>query len=100
MKYDKLVRDRIPEIIKKKGGNPIIHIADKKEYWQKLKEKLEEEFKEFSKDENIEEMADIVEIIDAIIDYKKFNRKKLEVIKKKKAKERGAFKKKVILEES
>lgn len=100
MKYNKLVRDRIPEIIKKKGGNPKIHIADRREYYKKLKEKLNEEFKEFEKDESIEEMADILEIIDAIIDYKKFDRRKLQVIKQKKAKERGSFKKRTVLEES
>lgn len=100
MKYNKLVRDRVPEIIRKKGGNPIIYIADKKEYWRKLKEKLIEEIKEFNKDERIEEMADILETINAVIDYKRFNRRKLELIKNKKAKERGGFKKRIILEES
>jgi len=100
MKYDKLVRDKIPEYIKKKGGTPIIHIANNEEYWKKLKEKLLEEMKEFFEDETIEEMADIQEVIDAISNYKKFNKKQIESERKKKIKERGAFKKKIILEES
>ena len=100
MKYNKLVRDKIPEILDKKGVKYKIHIANKKEYWQKLKEKLLEEIKEFSKSESIEEFADILEVLDAVRDYKKFDKIKLETIKKKKAKDRGDFKKRIILEES
>ena len=100
MKYNKLIRDKIPEIIKKKGGKPIVHIADEKEYWEKLKEKLLEEIKEFSKSGSIKEFADILEVLDAVRDYKKFDKRKLETIKRKKAKERGKFKKRIILEES
>ena len=100
MKYNKLVRDKIPEYIKKKGGNPIFHIANKKEYWIKLKEKLGEETKEFLEAENIEEIADLLEVINAVIKFKKFNKKNIESIRKSKNKERGAFKKGVILDES
>jgi len=100
MKYNKLVRDKIPEHIKSEGRLPITHIANNKEYGKKLKEKLQEEIKEFFKNETIEEMADIQEVINAICCYKRFNKKKLESIRKKKAKDRGAFKKKIILEEA
>ncbi len=100
MKYNKLVRDKIPEYIKSKGGTPIVHIANNKEYWEKLKEKLLEEIKEFSENETIEEIADIQEVIDAMYRHKNCSKKILESVKKKKAKERGAFKKKIILEES
>jgi len=100
MKYNKLVRDKIPEYIKSKGGTPITHIANDKEYWEKLKENLQEEVNEFSESETIEEMADIQEVIGIMCSYKKFDKKKLESVKKKKVKERGGFNKKIILEES
>lgn len=100
MKYNKLVRDKIPEYICKKGGNPITHIADDAEYWQKLKEKLVEEVEEFRNDENIEEFADLLEVVDAIADYKNFDRNEVEKVKEKKATEKGRFKDKIILEES
>ena len=100
MKYNKLVRDKIPEYIRKKGGTPVFHIANEAEYWTKLKEKLLEEVKEFSEDETIEEVADILEVIDAICSYKKFSKKKIETVRKKKVRERGKFKDRVILDES
>lgn len=100
MKYNKLVRDKIPEYIESKGGIPITHIADEAEYWGKLKEKLFEEIEEFKKEENAEEFADLLEVIDAIVEYKKFNRKAIEEIKERKAEERGRFKNRIILDES
>ncbi|MBI4034015.1 MAG: nucleoside triphosphate pyrophosphohydrolase [Candidatus Brennerbacteria bacterium] len=100
MKYNKLVRDKIPEYIRKKGGNPITHIAGETEYWAKLKEKLLEEIEEFKKDESIEEFADLLEVIDAIADYKKFDRAEVEKIREEKTEERGRFKDRIILDES
>mgnify|MGYP001587281688 FL=1 len=100
MKYNKLVRDKIPEIIRKKGEECKTRIAEDKEYWQKLKEKLQEEIEEFQKDESIEEIADILEVLEAIAEYKKFDREEIDRIKTKKSEERGKFKDRIILDES
>lgn len=100
MKYNKLIRDRIPEIIKQDGGTAITHIADDEEYWSKLKEKLKEEVDEFLKESNKEELADILEVVYAIRDFLKVDGEKLESLRKDKAEKRGAFKEKIILDET
>lgn len=100
MKYNKLVRDKIPHIIKEKGINLTIHKADEEEYWLKLKEKLHEEVKEFSESEHEEELADIFEVINAICEHKNFDRAQIELLRKQKAEKRGGFKDKIILDET
>jgi predicted house-cleaning noncanonical NTP pyrophosphatase (MazG superfamily) len=99
MRYDKLVRDTIPEIITKKGKTAVTHIADEREYWDKLQEKLEEEVKEFLFAKNEEEMGDILEVLDAIMQFKGFDKQNIDMLQKKKAAERGKFTKRIILEE-
>ena len=100
MIYNKLIRDKIPEILKEKNITPIIHIADNEEYWEKLKQKLTEEVQEFLTEQNIEELADILEVIDAICDFKNFNKQELIHIKHQKSNKKGYFKKRIILEET
>lgn len=100
MRYDKLVRDRIPEIIAANGDSSVTHIAQDEEYWQKLKEKLLEEAQEFISDETPEEMADLLEVIEAIYSYRKFDKMAIEVLRKEKYRKRGGFKKRIILEET
>ena len=99
MKFDKLVRDKIPNIIKEKyNTKPICYTVDGDEYRKRLDDKLQEEVSEFLQDDNVEELADILEVIYAICDYKKITTQDLENCRLKKAQERGAFKDKIILD--
>lgn len=93
----KLIRDLIPEFLKNKGINIQTYIASEEEYSQKLLDKLKEETEKFIKDESIEELADILEVIDAIIKHKKFSKEKLNLVKEQKRFERGSFDKRLML---
>lgn len=96
--YDKLIRDKIPEIIKNAGKEYEIHKADKKEYIDKLLLKVKEELAEFKEEPSIAEMADLFEVLDAIIDYYDFDKEQIKDYQVKKRKERGGFKKQLILD--
>jgi predicted house-cleaning noncanonical NTP pyrophosphatase (MazG superfamily) len=99
LKYNKLVRDKIPEIERGKGGTVVAHTAGDAEYRKKLNEKLKEEAGEWAETESREELADIFEIIDAILAYKGWTKEEIEEIRKKKFDERGGFKDRIILDE-
>lgn len=100
MYYNKLVRDKIPDIIRKKGTIPITHIADPDEYRQKLKEKLVEEVEEFQSESTLEEYIDVLEVLAAIAREKGFTDAEIERVRQKKATERGLFQERIILEEA
>jgi len=95
--YNKLVRDNIPEIIENTNKTTKIYICDEREYYQRLKKKLLEEVQEFIEDDTIEELADILEVIYALAKHKSMSPKDLDAIRAKKAQERGAFDKKIVL---
>lgn len=95
----KLVRDLIPDII------PIgirhlckFSVVDKEQYSILLKNKLQEEVSEYLEDENQEELADILEVIDAIIISKGFSKEKIMEIKQQKKLDRGGFEKQILME--
>lgn len=98
--YKKLVRDKIPDIIKEDGRNLKIRILEDAEYETELNKKLQEEVNEYLEDNNVNELADIVEVIYGILEAKNISIEEFENIRKSKAEERGAFKKRIFLEES
>ncbi|MCK4635876.1 MAG: nucleoside triphosphate pyrophosphohydrolase [Candidatus Moranbacteria bacterium] len=99
MKFNKLVRDKIPEIIKSNGENPITHIADEEEYNEALMNKLHEEVTEFLEDPSLEELADIIEVLNAICAFKNIDLTKLEEVQERKFEECGGFEEDIILDE-
>lgn len=100
MQYNKLVRDRIPDIIKSKGGNPTIHIADSDELRKRLADKLYEEVREFLNDWNVQELADISEVIRAFSEAIGSSPQQVEWVRQKKAQEKGGFSGGIVLDEA
>lgn len=98
--YNKLVRDKIPDIIRQTGKKPITHIAKGEEYEKALTRKLREEVAEFLTNPSVEEAADVLEVIQTICTFKKIDVSKLETVRQKKAAERGGFKERIILEKT
>ena len=96
--YNKLVRDKIPEIILKSSRKPITSVLDKDNYKKELDKKLQEELQEYLKDDNVEELADLVEVVYAILDFKNVTIQKFERIRNEKVSQRGAFKDRIFLE--
>ncbi len=96
--YNKLVRDKIPEIIEADGKTCKTRILGDEEYLAALEEKLNEEVAEYQKDKNLEEMADVLEVLQAICIAKGYSLEELEAMRAKKAGKRGGFADKVFLE--
>ena len=95
--YNKLVRDRIPEIIEASGAECEIKILSDEEYLKMIDAKLDEELAEYHEDRNIEELADMLEVIYAAAVARGYSLEELEAVRAEKAKKRGGFEKKILL---
>jgi len=95
--YNKLVRDRIPEIIEQTGKKFSTYIASEEEYKEKLHNKLLEEANEFISEPSEEELADIMEVVEALINLNGYDMEAIQRIKKDKQEKRGGFYEKIIL---
>lgn len=96
--YQKLVRDRIPEIIEAAGKKPITHILATDEYLFELDRKLNEECAEYQESKALEELADMLEVMYAIAEARGYSIAELEQVRAAKAAERGAFQKRIYLD--
>ena len=100
MRHDKLVRDRIPELIAAKGEKAVHHVADDAEYLRALGEKLVEEMNELRADPCAGEVADVLEVVEAFAKAHGIAMEDALRTKEEKRRARGGFDAKIILEES
>ena len=97
---DKLVRDKIPELIKQEGKVAVVKVVKSdKEYYKRLLEKLQEEINEFIETPNVEEAADILEVFNALIEFKNINIDNVINERIKKFLLKGGFDKRIVLRE-
>lgn len=100
--YNKLVRDRIPEIIKQNGETPFVRILNEKEYRVELERKLLEEYHEVldadNREHRLEELADMLEVISALSILEASSLEEVNSIMEEKHQKRGGFSKKLFLE--
>lgn len=97
--YNKLVRDRIPAIISSNGGQATVSVLDEAAYLRELDKKLNEEVAEYHAVHNMEELADVLEVIDAICKARGFDLQEIKRIQAEKAAQRGSFAQRVFLHE-
>lgn len=99
IQYNKLVRDRIPEIIESSGKSCTTEILSAEDYLRMIDAKLDEELAEYHKDQNIEELADLLEVIRAAAIARGYTLDDLERVRAEKATKRGGFEKRILLKE-
>ncbi len=96
--YNKLVRDKIPQVCESNNQIAITRVLSDEEYLTELNKKIVEEVKEYVESGDIEELADLEEVLRAILDVKKCSYEEFEEIRNAKVAKRGAFKDKLFLE--
>jgi len=97
--YNKLVRDRIPDIIMASGRTCLTVTLSEQDYLSMIDAKLDEELAEYHKDQNIEELADLLEVIRAAAVARGYTLEDLERMRAEKNAKRGGFEKRIFLKE-
>ena len=88
---EKLVRDRIPDIIRDSGNEPMVRVASEEERDLLIREKIVEESRELLTSGSLEEVADIIEAILGLLSYRSVTWSEIEELRLKKKEERGGF---------
>lgn len=96
--YDKLVRDDIPRIIRESGECPVTHRVSGDEYVERLLDKLDEEVEEYCESRDVEELADILEVVHALSRTHDVSADALRNQREEKATERGRFDDGIVLD--
>lgn len=99
MIYNKLVRDKIPEIIGHDGKTCVTEVLSDEEYLRMVDAKLDEELEEYHKDQNVEELADLIEVIYAAAVARGYSVEELEKVRQAKTEKQGAFNNRILLKE-
>lgn len=97
--YNKLVRDRIPEIIESDGKTCVTETLSDARYLEMLDAKLNEELAEYQESKTLEELADLLEVLRAVARARDWTWEQLELVRREKAAKRGGFEKKILLKE-
>lgn len=95
--YHKLVRDRIPQIIEATGKLCRTEVLDQAMYLQLLDEKLTEELAEYQESKALEELADLLEVMEAVVAARGYTWEQLQTLKGEKKAARGGFAEKLLL---
>lgn len=99
IRYNKLVRDRIPEIIEETGDRCVYETLSEARYLEMLDAKLNEELAEYQESKSMEELADLMEVVRAVAFARGSSMEEIETIRKAKAEKRGGFERKILLTE-
>ena len=97
--YHKLVRDRIPEIIEADGKTCVCETLSDEDYLRLLDEKLNEELAEYQQSKSLEELADLLEVLGAVVTARGYTWNQLTALRKEKREQRGGFEKRILLKE-
>ena len=99
MKYHKLIRDRIPQIIESQGKICVTEVLSQEAYLKMLDDKLNEELAEYQESKSLEELADLLEVMEAVVTARGYTWQQLIATRDEKREKRGGFQNRILLKD-